>query len=1080
MSPSTKALLSETTVRASYFLKLLNTAVEHFKIPEDPVEAITWAVSRIHIENSETKKTIYDQECEFPDFYSNKARKIIASRYFKTCQGKPENSLKQLVHRVVNQLADWALADGYLETKTERKLYYRVLSYFLLNQYCAFNSPVWFNGGRFEKPQMSACFINSVEDSMESILDLIKIEGMLFKGGSGTGTNYSSIRGSKESLSAGGIASGPLSFIKALDASAGAIKSGGANRRAARMCILNDTHPDVEEFVSIKSKEEKKIHALVAGGFSSGIEGEAQQTVAFQNGNNTVRISHKFMRAVEANGEHNLINVRDRKIAKTLKAKDLWLNVAKNTWECGDPGVQFHDTIQSWNTLANSGEIEASNPCFTGDTLVATTDGRNAVPIKDLVGTTVDVYTWDHEKKKVVIAPMHSIRMTRSVAEVYRVVLDDGSSFKATPDHLIMLKNGEYRKVIDLKSGDSLNTFHSSLEYRANGSAYNHKVVSVEPAGQEDVYDGTVDKYHNFSIVTSGTLTTPLSGIFVHNCAEFLAPNNTSCNLSSVNLARFYTNRSFDYTGFESICKILILAKETIVGHAAYPRPEIEFNTLDQRHLGLGFTNLGSFMMSMGFMYDSQEARAMTAAITSLMTAAAYHTSTELAGVAGPFGAYEANKAPMTRVLDKHALYTRTLAYMDDTTNLNLTEEERLHLKQFTEIIWLPEIRSKTSQHILEIARYASSLWDRTLEQGAVSGYRNAQVTCLAPTGTISFFMDANTTGIEPVLSLIQEKTLVGGGSLTLVCDSVDKALASLGYSSAEAKAIEKCIVDNGTAEDCPALKSEHIEVFQTSFASGKGKRTLSWKSHIDMMAAAQPFLSGAISKTCNMPESSTPEDIANAYMYAWKSGIKCHAIYRDNSKSAQPLVTKKDAKVEKKRAKGERNKPEEVRSSITHSFDISGHKGYITVGLFADGKPAEIFVKMAKEGSTICGLMDAISVSASMALQYGCPLEKLVEKHAHTQYAPSGMTRNKAIPFAKSITDYIFRWMSSQFCSKEFQASMGVNGVTFHSTPEAEIKNALKPGFGDTQTCSQCGGLSIRRGTCYTCETCGVSSGCG
>lgn len=916
------------------FEPLIRKALEYFNVAEDPYEAINWVTSQVTLKNYTTGEVIFDRACEFPEFYSDKARKIIASKYFKEIDEVPEHSLKQLVHRVMNQIANWAYECGYLENKKLRNQYYRLMAHLALNQYFAFNSPVWFNGGRFEKPQMSACFINSVEDSMESILNLMYVEGMLFKGGSGTGTNYSKLRGSMEKVKGGGIASGPLSFIKALDASAGAIKSGGATRRAARMVILNDNHPDIEEFISCKVNEENKAKALEAAGFSGGIDGESHATVAFQNGNNSVRCTDSFMNSVVNDREHNLMGVHEQRIIKTVKAKHLFRQIAQSTWECGDPGVQFHDTIQSWHTCANTAPINASNPC-----------------------------------------------------------------------------------------------------------------------------------------------------------AEFVFLDDTSCNLSSINLMKFLdvNRRQFDANGFDIACRVITIAQEAIVDRASYPRPEIERNSHKFRPLGLGYTSIGDLLMSMGLAYDSTEGRALNASITSLMTAAAYATSAEMAGINGAFEGYEENREPMSRVINKHALYANVLGWGDEeTVSVKLTPEEKTQLTHFNEITWLSEIKRPIAKHILDIARFSATSWERVLELGSVYGYRNSQVTVLAPTGTISFFMDAETTGIEPVLALTTFKALVGGGTIAATYRGVKQALKSLGYNESQIEEIDKYIRERGHAEGAPFL-GENEKVFLTSFKAPGAKKSLSWRSHVDMMASSQPFLSGAISKTCNMDSEATVEEIEEAYLYAWKAGIKCHAIYRDGSKGVQVLTTKKE---EKKEAKLEvaawppkKRKLSSERDATIHRFEVGGHVGYLTIGLYDDGAPGEIFIKMTKEGSMLSGLLDAVAISTSVALQYGASIDDIATKHVHTRFEPSGWTKNPNIPQAKSLTDYIFKYLVLKFGKEDTKSMMGFvnrDEAKNETIQPVNGKNHYRVNLGDTGICSSCKGITVRRGTCHVCESCGTTGGCG
>jgi ribonucleotide reductase alpha subunit len=1211
--------------KPSYLDQLIDQTIKTFDIPADPFKAINWTTSQVVLKDFSTSKVLFDRICEFPDFYSERAKMVIASKYFKEIKGVPESSLKQLVTRVTKQLAEWSVRDGYLSNS---KKYERVLNWFLLNQYCAFNSPVWFNGGRFEKPQMSACFINSVEDSMESILSLLQKEGMLFKGGSGTGTNFSSLRGSNESVHGGGIASGPLSFIKALDTSAGAIKSGGATRRAAAMRILNDNHPDIQEFVNAKGLEEKKALALMAAGFGNGIDSDSYRTVAFQNGNNSVRCFDKFMYEVVGNQPHQLINVRDGQVAKEISAKELFHQIAENTWLCGDPGVQFDSTIQSWHTCLEDGRIEASNPCcFIGDTLVDTAEGK--ITFSDLYARCKRkeplpfTWSWDSSSNLPVLRQINKVWIAGKAKKLLKLTTDKGLELISTPEHPYMLRDGSYSEARDLKPGQRLKKisrvydethgrftiYHRATEKNPKGQSWqaryiweqyfgeipqgkaihhineiptddridnlelidlvdhnrlhglglnnanaykevdprllvevweqieaipkkthknnpclvskqrwntyllahpelkelvpyasykgiqgmtweqfeswieenrclvNDRVASIEVLDVEEttVYDMEVEGSHNFAVSNRKDLNCAHS-IVVHN-SEYLFINDSACNLSSINLMRFYrsSTNTFDYTKFELLCKILVLAKETIVDNASYPSEEIERNSHLYRTLGLGYTSLGDLIMSMGLGYDSQEARALCASITSLMTASGYEISSHMAQVNGSFERYSANEKSLKRVLDKHLHYSQVFAWMDDEPNrLKLNSSELEHLKHFQEVTWLSNIKAPLSRHILEIARYSSEVWERTVDLVETHGVRNAQISVLAPTGTISFFMDASTTGIEPVLALMQYKKLVGGGTIAIACDSIGRALRSLGYSEDRIEPILDYVNKHETLEGCVDLNPSDLGVFTTSFKPEHVKDCLSWKAHIDMMASAQPFLSGAISKTCNMTNTASIEEIEDAYMYAWQAGIKCLAIYRDGSKGVQPLNTKKEEKVE---VVAKQNKLETDRSAIVHKFEIAGHEGYLTVGMYEDGKPGEIFLKMAKEGSTMNGMADAIAISTSAALQWHCPIDDIVKKHIHNRYEPAGMTRNHQIPFAKSLTDYVFRYLGIRFGSSALKEMLIPNHDEVASIPI----NHSKPSkvYGDTMVCSNCQGIAYRRGSCYCCDSCGTTSGC-
>jgi ribonucleoside-diphosphate reductase alpha chain len=783
---------------------------------------------------------------------------------------------------------------------------------------------VWFNVGFEKAPQCSACFINSVQDTMESILGLAKTEGMLFKFGSGTGSNLSNIRSSKELLAGGGTASGPVSFMKGFDAFAGVIKSGGKTRRAAKMVILNADHPDIKEFINCKVEEEKKAWALIDAGYDGSFTGVAYGSVFFQNSNNSVRVTDEFMRAVLDDGDWTTKAVRDGAPMETYKARDLMRQIAEGTWICGDPGMQFDTTINDWHTCPNTARINASNPC-----------------------------------------------------------------------------------------------------------------------------------------------------------SEYMFLDDTACNLSSINLMKFVRPEDdpknageFDVIGFEKACRTMILAQEILVDNASYPTPAIEKNSHAYRPLGLGYANLGALLMSRGLPYDSDGGRDYAGAITAIMHGAAFAESSRVArDHGGPFSGYEKNKDPMMRVMRKHRAAIKDI----DKTNV--------------------------PKDMLETAK---AVWDEVIEMGELHGFRNAQATVLAPTGTIGFMMDCDTTGVEPDIALVKYKKLVGGGMMKIVNQTVPMALKKLGYSQPQIKEIIEYIDENETIEGAPHVKEPHMAVFDCAFKPLRGTRSIHYMGHVRMMGATQPFLSGAISKTVNVPKNASVEDIQQAYIDSWRIGAKAVSIYRDGSKRTQPLNTSKAAIVaagvltpEAVAAAGPRRRklPDE-RHALTHKFDIAGHEGYITVGLYEDGMPGEIFLVMAKEGSTISGFADAFAQAISYALQYGVPLQELVDKFSHVRFEPSGMTRNPDVRFAKSIVDYIFRWMAAKFLSPEAQFRAGVNNreeVT--TTPEqlaldvaATAKAPSTPSRStfaaiqnqeDAPPCSTCGSIMVRSGACYKCSNCGTTSGC-
>ncbi len=869
---------------------------------------------------------------EAPKSWSQTATNIVASKYFRGAMGSPEreHSVKQLVGRVVEAIAGWAAEQGYFETKDDLSAFKDDLTFLLVRQYAAFNSPVWFNVGIEPHPQASACFINSVSDTMESILGLARTEGMLFKYGSGTGSNLSSIRSSKENLAGGGTASGPVSFMRGYDAFAGVIKSGGKTRRAAKMVILNADHPDIEEFINSKSEEERKAWALIDAGYNGGfnVKGGAYDSVFFQNANHSVRATDAFMRAVVEDKEWTTHYVRDGSAAETKRARDLMASMAEAAWQCGDPGMQFDTTINDWHTCPNTARINASNPC-----------------------------------------------------------------------------------------------------------------------------------------------------------SEYMFLDDTACNLASLNLMKFVReDGEFDPASFRAACRTLITAQEILVDNASYPTPAIERNSHDYRPLGLGYANLGVLLMDRGLAYDSDAGRAYAAAVTSLMHGEAYAQSARVAASMGPFAGYAKNAEPMLRIIEKH----RQHSHMIDAS-----------------IVPRP------------LMREALDVWDEAYTLGAQHGYRNSQVTVLAPTGTIGFMMDCDTTGIEPDIALVKYKKLVGGGMIKIVNQSVPVVLRRLGYNAAQVQDILKYIDEKEMIEGAPHLKDEHIEIFDCAFPPANGKRSIHYMGHIKMMAAVQPFLSGAISKTVNMPTDSTPEEIAKAYIESWRLGLKAVAVYRDGCKRSQPLSTSMPSSTEKKTADAQvvavpgigvvegrpiRRKLPDERQAITHKFSIAGHEGYITVGMYEDGKPGEVFLVMAKEGSTVSGLMDGFATSLSLALQYGVPLEAIVDKFSHTRYEPSGFTKNPDIGYAKSITDYIARWMAVKFLgrTREDGDDSALIPTTTSETPRPVALSAAVKSVGssvapnpssqtlvafkvqaDAPPCHECGSLMVRNGACYRCANCGATSGC-
>src|SRR5213082_268615 len=866
---------------------------------------------------SEKGQVIFEQkDVEVPRSWSQLAINVVAQKYFRGSPGSPERetSVRQIIDRVVETLTRWGREGGYFATDEDADNWSEELRFLLVTQHASFNSPVWFNiGVPGRQQQGSACFINSVQDSMESILDLVKTEGMLFKFGSGTGTNLSVLRSSKEQLSGGGTASGPVSFMKGYDSFAGSIKSGGTTRRAAKMVILNADHPDVFDFIRSKAEEEKKAWALIEAGNNAGfnVPGGAYDSVQFQNANHSVRVTDDFMRAVIDDKEWQTKAVVGGRTIDTYKARDMWREIADAAWICGDPGLQFDSTIQDWNVVPNTGRINATNPC-----------------------------------------------------------------------------------------------------------------------------------------------------------SEFVFLDDTACNLLSLNLMKFQTDKGvFDVERFQRAVDITFTGQEILVSNASYPTPQIGKNSEALRPLGLGYANIGALLMSMGLAYDSDEGRRFAGAITAIMTGRAFAQSARMAQVKGPFSEYAKNRAPMLRVMEKH----RAAAYA-----------------------------VSSSSDSADVLSAAQKTWDDAVSLGRAHGYRNAQATVLAPTGTIGLMMDCDTTGIEPDLALVKYKKLVGGGLLKIVNNTVPAALRKLGYDSNEVKEIVEYIDENDTIEGAPHLVDEHLKVFDCAFKPVKGARSIAPMGHVRMMAAVQPFISGSMSKTVNLPTEATVEEIEQTYMESWKLGLKCIAIYRDGCKRSQPLSTSMDKKKEEPAQveyRAMRHKLPDERKSITHKFDIAGHEGYLTVGLYEDGQPGELFVTMAKEGSTISGLMDAFATQTSYALQFGVPLKFMVDKFSHMRFEPSGFTKNREIPIAKSIVDYIFRWMASHFLPVEEQDEAGVIRREESPAPIADPKpdttefkvvaspsSVQKLAFvntGDAPACADCGAITVRSGSCYKCMNCGATTGC-
>ena len=892
----------------------------------DPFDDVEWETRSAVIGNDRGELVFEQRDVEIPKGWSQQATNIVVSKYFRGQLGSPsrERSVRQLIGRVVETIDGWADEGGYFATPDDRQAFAADLKYLLLHQKAAFNSPVWFNCGFEPQPQCSACFINSVEDTMESILTLARTEGMLFKFGSGTGTNLSPIRSSRELLAGGGTASGPVSFMKGYDAFAGVIKSGGKTRRAAKMVILNADHPDVLEFVNCKVEEERKAWALIDAGYDGSLTGPAYASVFFQNSNNSLRVPDTFMRAVVDDDEWQTRAVStDRRIVETLRARDLMRAVAEGAHVCGDPGMQFDTTVNDWHTCPNTARINASNPC-----------------------------------------------------------------------------------------------------------------------------------------------------------SEYMFLDDSACNLASLNLMQFLKEREpgeFDVERFRAAVRTLFTAQEIIVGNASYPTEAIGRNSHAYRPLGLGYANLGALLMSRGVPYDSEDGRDYAAAITALMTGEAYAQSARIArDCGGPFAGYSKNEQPFLHVMRKHRDALKHVA--------------RAHVPA-------------------DLHQAAADSWDDAIELGESFGYRNAQATVLAPTGTIGFMMDCDTTGVEPDIALVKYKRLVGGGLMKIVNHTVPVALGRLGYPDDQINSIVQYIDEHETIEDAPHLDPAHLAVFDCAFKPARGSRFIHYMGHLKMIGATQPFISGAISKTINVPNEASVEDVERAYLDAWRLGAKAVSIYRDGSKRTQPLNTARQGEDGAAAAGDQpvRRKLPDERRAITHKFDIAGHEGYITVGLFEDGAPGEIFLVMAKEGSTISGFADAFAQAISYSLQYGVPLQVLVDKFSHQRFEPAGLTKNPDVRVAKSIVDYVFRWMATKFLSDEAQFHAGVNRREESAAEDAAEQQltlsdaVVGPGANgpestaargqaaqyaiqndqDAPPCSTCGAIMIRNGACYKCVNCGATSGC-
>lgn len=917
----------------------------------DPYDMFKWVRRDSKIDNPVTGKIAFEQKAvEFPDTWSMNAINIVSQKYFCGTPGAKdrEDSLKTLINRVADTITRHGEQEDYFSSHEQAEIFNAELKYILASQRAAFNSPVWFNIGAASRAQQaSACFILAVEDTMPSILNWYAEEGMIFKGGSGSGVNVSSIRSSVEALGqSGGKASGPLSFMRGADSSAGAIKSGGKTRRAAKMVIMNIDHPDVEEFIWCKAIEERKARVLQEAGFDMSLDGTDIFSVQYQNANNSVRVTDEFMKAVENDEDWQLVGVKDKKVYKTTKARDLWRQIAESAWECADPGLQYDTTINHWHTTPNAGRINGSNPC-----------------------------------------------------------------------------------------------------------------------------------------------------------SEYMHLDNSACNLASINLLKYLNeDGSFDIEAFKQTVEVVFTAQEILVGYSEYPTESISKNAKAYRELGMGYANLGALLMAQGLPYDSDEGRAQAAAITAIMTGYAYATSAKIAKQVGTFSGFNKDREGMMKVLSQHRDAVRLI-------DPRLVAEELLSA--------------------------AAEAWDDAVELGERYGVRNSQATVLAPTGTIGFMMDCDTTGVEPDFSLTKYKKLVGGGNMVIVNQTVPRALTTMGYNQAQIKDIEDYIHERSTVVGAPHLKKDHYD----TFACAVGENAIHYMGHVKMMGAVQPFISGAISKTVNMPEQSTVEDIEELHMVSWKLGLKAVAIYRDGSKVAQPMSDKKDKTESEDKLDAHvpqtadqvteqlvamqphlRRVLPRTRQAKTFAFRVADSKGFVTVGEYDDGTPGELFLQIAKQGSTLGGIMDAFAISVSHGLQYGVPLKSYVKAFINTSFAPAGVTDDTEIKMASSLVDYIFRRLAKTYLSLDDQLELGLVSLddleAEASANQANLLDDTKASLQDAQSieqpilsipidsatkqnesisderrtissaetaplCYSCGNITQRAGSCYVCTSCGTTSGC-
>lgn len=1276
----------------------------------NPFDEISWKKVKVTVRGINSH--VEERELEFPEFWSDNATSIAGSKYFRGRIGSPERetSVRQMVGRVAGNMRDWGFKLGYFSNETEANIFGDELTYILLHQKAAFNSPVWFNVGIESPPQCSACFILSVEDNMESILSWIYTEGMIFKRGSGAGINLSPLRSTVETLSRGGHSSGPVSFMRGADSVAGMIASGGSTRRAAKMVVLNIEHPDSMKFIRAKAEEEKKVRALIAAGYNMyDLNNEAWNSIQYQNANNSVRVTDEFMEAVENDEEFATRYVKSNEVAQSYRARDLMREIAQAAWESGDPGMQYDTTINKWHTAPNSGRINASNPCFTGDTLIYTDKGL--IRFDDLFKRTsasedIHVFTHNTTSKD---APQESLSITRptqvmmtGVNDVYRLVFSNGMEVRTTKNHRFFTRNRGMVAADELLSDDEIAISTLSVSFdrstlslplnestifasgRGGRNARQYKPVSlpkvwtvpfahyvgymvgdgsirlpesskvrlasasavfgtreeaeeltpqftqlfqewsvgnwqelIMPNGTTQlrvhrtpivrmlhqlgisekraplkvvphsvfqaprsiqaaflrglftadgcVYDGQKHRYvglgstskelllgaqqlllaqgvfsriykirkagsssfsyvrrdgtrvdyrnhasydlrisgpsiarfkehigflttkkqikleklvleHEFYDIESGTvqlremiaegreftynLTEPknhsyiANGLVVANCAEYMHLDDSACNLASINLLKYLNpDGTFNVCDFVHTVDVMILAQEIVVDASSYPTEKIAKNAHDFRQLGVGYANLGALLMTWGLPYDSEKARHTAASITALMCGEAYRYSAEVAKRMGPYAGFKINREPQLNVISMH--------------------------RDAVSRIPASKVVDKS------IREAAQKSWDEALSLGKKYGVRNSQVTVIAPTGTIALMMDCATTGVEPEFALVKVKNLVGGGTMRFVNTSVPEALKNLGYAEEEVTAIVDYIEKQGTIEGAPGFKDEHLVVFDCAVKPANGKRSILWQGHVKMVAAVQPFISGAISKTFNMPNETTADEIMKAYIMGWKLGLKAFAVYRDGSKAAQPLVTSSGQGGKQFEKKAVRRRLPPTRPSETHKFSIAGHEGFFTYSIYENGELGEVFIRMSKQGSTLAGLLDAFAIAVSVALQYGVPLKSLVKRFAYGRFEPAGYTENPDIQVATSITDYIFRYLGMKFLAPDDLAELGVSASSkevaaemnrMESAPKA-ISDSKRPVYADS-VCRTCGGMLVQTGSCKTCVQCGTSNG--